>query len=181
MAKQGMIDPFVDGQVKSSNDRPMISYGTSSYGYDVRLAPEFLIFTNVHGAVVDPKKTDPNSYVEVTGDTCMIPPNSFVLGRTIERFKIPRNVMVVCLGKSTYARCGIICNVTPLEPEWEGYVTLEFSNTTPLPAILYAHEGCAQFIFHESDENCEVSYRDRKGKYQDQTGVTLAKVQHPDS
>ena len=154
----------------------IISYGTSSYGYDVRCAPQFKIFTNINSAIVDPKNFDPQSMVEYKGEVCVIPPNSFALARTVEYFRIPRNVLTICLGKSTYARCGIIVNVTPFEPEWEGHVTLEFSNTTPLPAKIYANEGVAQFLFFESDEVCETSYKDRGGKYQGQTGVTLPKA-----
>jgi dCTP deaminase len=177
MAEQhGMIAPFEPGQVKAVDGHKVISYGTSSYGYDVRCAREFKIFTNVFSAVVDPKAFDPNSFVDHTGDVCIIPPNSFALARTVEYFRIPRSVLTVCLGKSTYARCGIIVNVTPLEPEWEGHVTLEFSNTTPLPAKIYANEGVAQVLFFESDEVCETSYRDRGGKYQGQQGVTLPKA-----
>lgn len=176
MAEQGMISPFEPGQVRQSNGQRIISYGTSSYGYDVRCADEFKIFTNVHSAIVDPKNFDDNSFVDIKSDVCIIPPNSFALARTVEYFKIPRNVLTVCLGKSTYARCGIIVNVTPLEPEWEGHVTLEFSNTTPLPAKIYANEGVAQMLFFESDEVCETSYADRAGKYQGQTGVTLPKT-----
>ncbi len=167
-----MIEPFMDRQERQN----VISFGVSSYGYDVRIADEFKIFTNVFGAVVDPKKFDPQSFVDFRGEVCMIPPNSFALGRTVEYFRMPRNVMTICVGKSTYARCGIITNVTPLEPEWEGYITLEISNTTPLPAKIYAHEGIAQILFFESDEDCEISYADRKGKYQSQVGVTLPKV-----
>ena len=152
----------------------IISYGTSSYGYDIRCAPEFKVFTNIHSTVVDPKNFDEKSFVDFHDDVCIIPPNSFALARTLEYFRIPRNVLTICLGKSTYARCGIIVNVTPFEPEWEGYVTLEFSNTTPLPAKIYAGEGCAQVLFFESDEVCETSYKDRGGKYQGQRGVTLA-------
>ena len=175
--EQGMIEPFEPGQVREAADgQRIISYGTSSYGYDVRCANEFKIFTNVHSAIVDPKNFDENSFVNVTSDVCIIPPNSFALARTVEYFRIPRNVLTVCLGKSTYARCGIIVNVTPLEPEWEGHVTLEFSNTTPLPAKIYANEGVAQMLFFESDEVCATSYRDRGGKYQGQTGVTLPKT-----
>lgn len=174
MAKQGMITPFEPGQRRyNDNDERIISYGTSSYGYDVRCSNEFKIFTNINSAVVDPKNFDENSFVDVTSDVCIIPPNSFALARTVETFRIPRNVLTVCLGKSTYARCGIIVNVTPLEPEWEGQVTLEFSNTTTLPAKIYANEGVAQMLFFESDEVCETSYADRGGKYQGQTGVTL--------
>jgi dCTP deaminase len=178
MAEQhGMIDPFVPGQVREGSDgERQISYGTSSYGYDVRCAPEFKIFTNINSAVVDPKRFDASSFVDFTGDVCIIPPNSFALARTIEYFRIPRTVLTICLGKSTYARCGIIVNVTPLEPEWEGHVTLEFSNTTTLPAKIYANEGVAQFLFFESDEPCELSYADRAGKYQGQRGVTLPRA-----
>lgn len=191
-----MIEPFEPNQVRSIkdesdwsypdgpnmppeehvNERKIISYGTSSYGYDVRCSNEFKIFTNVNSAIVDPKNFDPQSFVNFVGDVCIIPPNSFVLARTVEYLRIPRNVLTVCLGKSTYARCGIIVNVTPFEPEWEGYVTLEFSNTTPLPAKIYANEGIAQVLFFESDEQCETTYRDRDGKYQGQHGVTLPKV-----
>lgn len=171
--KHGMIEPFAPLQVSRENGRKIISYGTSSYGYDVRCANEFKVFTNIHSSVVDPKNFDPNSFVDFTSDVCIIPPNSFALARTMEYFRIPRNVLTICLGKSTYARCGIIVNVTPLEPEWEGHVTLEFSNTTNLPAKIYAGEGVAQMIFLESDETCLTSYKDRKGKYQGQTGVTL--------
>ena len=174
-SKLGMISPFVDRQIKvNESGLPCISWGLSSYGYDVRCANEFKLFTNTYGTtVVDPKNFDPEGVVSIESDVCVIPPNSFVLARTIERFVIPRNVLVICLGKSTYARCGIIVNVTPLEPEWQGYVTLEFSNTTSLPAKIYANEGCAQMLFLESDEVCEVSYKDRAGKYQNQSGVTL--------
>ncbi|ODN67791.1 Deoxycytidine triphosphate deaminase [Methylophaga muralis] len=176
MAEQhGMISPFEPGQVREREGQRIISYGTSSYGYDVRCSTEFKIFTNINSAIVDPKNFDASSFVDITSDVCIIPPNSFALARTIESFKIPRNVLTVCLGKSTYARCGIIVNVTPLEPEWEGQVTLEFSNTTPLPAKIYANEGVAQMLFFESDEVCETSYADRAGKYQGQQGVTLPK------
>ncbi|MDA0822725.1 MAG: dCTP deaminase [Proteobacteria bacterium] len=171
-----LIDPFEPQQVREIDGRRVISYGVSSYGYDIRCAPEFKVFTNINSAIVDPKQFDPESFVDVNRDVCIIPPNSFALARTIEYFRIPRNVLTICLGKSTYARCGIIVNVTPLEPEWEGHVTLEFSNTTPLPAKIYANEGVAQVIFLESDEPCTVSYRDRDGKYQNQTGVTLPKA-----
>ena len=194
--EQKMIEPFEPGQVRSVNDKKIVSYGVSSYGYDIRCADEFKIFTNINSTIVDPKNFDENSFVEILciydgqahtsiqgiehtlhkGDVCIIPPNSFALARTVEYFRIPRNVLTVCLGKSTYARCGIIVNVTPFEPEWEGYVTLEFSNTTPLPAKIYAWEGCAQVLFFESDEVCETSYRDRNGKYQGQVGVTLPKA-----
>jgi dCTP deaminase len=170
--EQGMIAPFEEKQVRQG----VISFGLSSYGYDVRIADEFKIFTNVFGAVVDPKGFDPKSFVDFKGEVCIIPPNSFALGRTVEYFRIPRNVMTICVGKSTYARCGIITNVTPLEPGWEGHVTLEISNTTPLPAKIYANEGIAQILFFESDEQCMVSYADKKGKYQSQQGVTLPKV-----
>lgn len=169
----GMIEPFEPGQVRENSSGKIISYGTSSYGYDVRCANEFKVFTNINSAVVDPKNFDESSFINVNTDTCIIPPNSFVLARTVEYFRIPRNVLTICLGKSTYARCGIIVNVTPLEPEWEGHVTLEFSNTTTLPAKIYANEGVAQMLFLESDEVCEVSYRDRRGKYMGQLGVTL--------
>ncbi len=176
MAAQGMIEPFEDGQVRTVSGAPIISYGTSSYGYDVRCASEFKIFTNINSTIVDPKRFDRASFVDVKSDVCIIPPNSFALARTVEYLRIPRNVLTICLGKSTYARCGIIVNVTPLEPEWEGHVTLEFSNTTPLPARIYANEGVAQMLFFESDESCEVSYRDRDGKYQGQRGVTLPRT-----
>jgi len=169
----GMIEPFEPEQVRQVNGEKVISYGTSSYGYDVRCAEEFKIFTNINSAVVDPKSFDASSFVDMHNSECIIPPNSFALARTIEYFRIPRNVLTMCLGKSTYARCGIIVNVTPLEPEWEGHVTLEFSNTTPLPARIYANEGVAQMLFFESDEECEISYADRAGKYQGQRGVTL--------
>ncbi|MBC8022567.1 MAG: dCTP deaminase [Burkholderiales bacterium] len=175
-AQKAMIEPFEAGQVREVDGRKIVSYGTSSYGYDVRCSDEFKVFTNVYSTVVDPKNFDEKSFVDLKGDVCIIPPNSFALARTVERFRIPRNVLVVTLGKSSYARCGIVVNVTPLEPEWEGYVTLEFSNTTPLPAKIYANEGVAQMLFFESDEVCETSYRDRGGKYQDQKGVTLPKV-----
>jgi len=174
---EGMIEPFEPGQVRYGQDgNKLVSYGTSSYGYDVRCSNEFKIFTNTHSAIVDPKDFDPNSFVDIQSDVCIIPPNSFALARTVEYFRIPRSVLTVCLGKSTYARCGIIVNVTPLEPEWEGHVTLEFSNTTTLPAKIYANEGVAQMLFFESDEVCEMSYRDRGGKYQGQTGVTLPRT-----
>jgi dCTP deaminase len=175
-AEHGMIEPFEPGQIKHANGRSIVSYGTSSYGYDIRCSDEFKLFTNINSAIVDPKNFDSNSFVDVKSDVCLIPPNSFALARTVEYFRIPRNILTICLGKSTYARCGIIVNVTPFEPEWEGYVTLEFSNTTPLPAKIYANEGVAQVIFFESDEVCEVSYKDRGGKYQGQHGVTLPKI-----
>ena len=168
----GMIEPYVDAQVKAN----AVSFGVSSYGYDIRIADEFKIFTNINSTVVDPKNFDPRSFVDYRGDTCIIPPNSFALGRSVEYFRIPRNVLTICVGKSTYARCGIITNVTPFEPEWEGYVTLEISNTTPLPAKIYANEGIAQVLFFESDEDCLVSYKDKKGKYQKQVGITLPQV-----
>ena len=174
--EHGMIEPFEAGQVRSDGTNRLISYGTSSYGYDVRCSPEFKVFTNINSATVDPKRFDEGSFVDVVGDVCVIPPNSFALASTVEYFRIPRNVLTICLGKSTYARCGIIVNVTPLEPEWEGHVTLEFSNTTTLPAKIYANEGVAQMLFFESDEVCEVSYKDRGGKYQGQRGVTLPKA-----
>ena len=172
----GMIEPFEAGQVRENEGGKIISYGTSSYGYDVCCSDEFKVFTNIHSATVDPKNFDEKSFVDIRGEYCIIPPNSFALARTVEYFRIPRNVLTVCLGKSTYARCGIIVNVTPLEPEWEGHVTLEFSNTTNLPAKIYANEGVAQMLFFESDEVCEVSYKDRGGKYQGQRGVTLPKT-----
>ncbi len=174
--EQGLIEPFEPGQVREVNGERIVSYGTSSYGYDVRCADEFKIFTNIESAFVDPKAFDESSFVDKQSDVCVIPPNSFALARTIEYFRIPRNVLTICLGKSTYARCGIIVNVTPLEPEWEGNVTLEFSNTTPLPAKIYANEGVAQMLFFESDEECEISYKDKGGKYQGQKGVTLPKA-----
>jgi dCTP deaminase len=167
-----MIEPFVDAQVRDG----VISYGVSSYGYDMRVADEFMIFTNVHSAIVDPKNFDPNSMFEFKGEVCIIPPNSFALSRTVEYFRIPRNVLTVCLGKSTYARCGLIVNVTPFEPEWEGYVTLEISNTTPLPAKIYANEGLAQVLFFEADEECLMSYADKKGKYQGQQKIVLPRL-----
>ena len=168
-----MITPFEPQQIRYVGTEKIVSYGTSSYGYDVRCADEFKVFTNINSAIVDPKNFDDQSFLDIRADICMVPPNSFVLARTVEYFKIPRNVLTICLGKSTYARCGIIVNVTPLEPEWEGHVTLEFSNTTTLPAKIYANEGVAQMIFLESDEVCEMSYADRGGKYQGQKGVTL--------
>lgn len=170
--EKGMIDPFTEKLQREG----VISYGLSSYGYDARVSREFKIFTNVNSAVVDPKNFSPHSFVDVETDVCIIPPNSFALARTVELFRIPREVLVICLGKSTYARCGIVVNVTPLEPEWEGHVTLEFSNTTPLPAKIYANEGACQFIFLKGDAPCEVSYGDRAGKYQGQVGVTLPRM-----
>jgi dCTP deaminase len=170
--EQKMIEPYVDTQVRQG----VISYGVSSYGYDIRVADEFMIFTNVHSAIVDPKNFDPKSMFEFKGDVCIIPPNSFALARSVEYFQIPRKVLTVCLGKSSYARCGIIVNVTPFEPEWRGFVTLEISNTTPLPAKIYANEGLAQVLFFEADEECEISYADKKGKYQNQQSIVLPKV-----
>ncbi|SNS23587.1 MULTISPECIES: dCTP deaminase [unclassified Azospirillum] len=170
--KNGMIEPFIEAQKREG----VISYGLSSYGYDARVADEFKIFTNVDNAVVDPKRFDETSFVDRKTDVCVIPPNSFVLARTVEYFRIPRDVLVVCLGKSTYARCGLIVNVTPLEPEWEGHVTLEISNTTPLPAKVYANEGLCQFLFFQGASPCEISYADRAGKYMKQRGVTLARI-----
>lgn len=177
--EHAMIEPFEAGQVRYSEaGEKLVSYGTSSYGYDVRCSPEFKVFTNVHSVVVDPKNFDEKSFIDIHSDVCIIPPNSFALARTVEYFKIPRDVLTICLGKSTYARCGIIVNVTPLEPEWEGHVTLEFSNTTNLPAKIYAGEGVAQMLFFQSlpDDVCETSYKDRGGKYQGQEGVTLPKI-----
>ena len=174
---QSMIEPFSENPIRLDTDgQKLISYGVSSYGYDVRCSNEFKVFTNIHSAVVDPKSFDEKSFVDIESDICVIPPNSFALARTVEYFKIPRNVLTICLGKSTYARCGIIVNVTPLEPEWEGHVTLEFSNTTNLPAKIYAGEGVAQMLFFESDEECETSYKDRGGKYQGQTTIQVAKI-----
>jgi dCTP deaminase len=170
--EHNMIDPFVESQVKDG----AVSFGVSSYGYDIRISDEFKIFTNINSTVVDPKRFDEQAFQDFKGDVCIIPPNSFALGRSVEYFRIPRNVMTICMGKSTYARCGIITNVTPFEPEWEGYVTMEISNTTPLPAKIYANEGIAQVLFFESDEDCLVSYSDKKGKYQAQKGITLPKV-----
>ncbi|MBI3014861.1 MAG: dCTP deaminase [Candidatus Tectomicrobia bacterium] len=170
--EHAMITPFEEKQVSQG----AISYGVSSYGYDIRIADEFKIFTNINTTIVDPKSFDPRSFVDFRGPVCIIPPNSFALGKTVEYFRIPRNVLTVCVGKSTYARCGIIVNVTPFEPEWEGYVTMEISNTTPLPAKIYANEGIAQVLFFEGDEPCQVSYADKKGKYQAQQGLTLPKI-----
>ncbi len=171
--ERSMIEPFAPQQISRMDHGRVISYGTSSYGYDVRCSSHFKVFTNIHSAIVDPKAFDENSFVAMDADVCIIPPNSFALASTVEYFRIPRSVLTICVGKSTYARCGIIVNVTPLEPEWEGHITLEFSNTTPLPAKIYANEGVAQLLFLESDDVCETSYRDRNGKYQNQTGVTL--------
>jgi dCTP deaminase len=170
--EHGMIEPFEDRQVRAG----VISYGLSSYGYDIRVADEFKVFTNINSTVVDPKNFDNRSFVDVKADVCIIPPNSFALAKTVEYFRIPRDVLTVCVGKSTYARCGLIVNVTPFEPEWEGFVTLEISNTTPLPAKVYANEGISQVLFFQSDEQCEVSYADKKGKYQKQQGLTLPKL-----
>tara|TARA_B100002052_G_scaffold241646_1_gene226203 strand:+ start:20892 stop:21452 length:561 start_codon:yes stop_codon:yes gene_type:complete len=167
-----MISPFTSEQIKSG----AISYGLSSYGYDIRVADEYKIFTNVNNSVIDPKNFDANSFVDYKGDICIVPPNSFALARSVEYFKIPRKVLTICVGKSTYARCGIIVNVTPFEPEWEGYVTLEISNTTPLPAKIYSNEGLCQVLFFESDEDCDISYKDKSGKYLKQTGITLPKI-----
>lgn len=173
----GMIEPFEPELIRESDSgEKIVSYGTSSYGYDARCAPEFKIFTNIHSTVVDPKNFDPKSFLYVESDRCIIPPNSFALARTVEYFRIPRDVLVICLGKSTYARCGIIVNVTPLEPDWEGHVTLEFSNTTPLPAVIHANQGVAQFIFISADGVCDTSYKDRSGKYMKQKGITLPEV-----
>lgn len=172
MALKGMIEPFNQDQKREG----VISYGVSSYGYDMRLGPEFKIFTNINSTVIDPKKFDPASFVDYKGDVCIIPPNSFVLATSLEYFRIPKDVLVICLGKSTYARCGLVVNVTPLEPEWEGHVTIEISNTTPLPAKIYANEGIAQLIFIQAAEICEVSYKDKAGKYQAQRGITLPRL-----
>jgi len=174
--EHGMIEPFEPNQIKRNDKGAVVSYGTSSYGYDIRCSDEFKIFTNINSTIVDPKQFDEKSFVDFKGEVCIIPPNSFALARTVEYFRIPRDVLTICLGKSTYARCGIIVNVTPLEPEWEGHVTLEFSNTTPLPAKIYANEGVAQVLFIGGDEICETSYKDRGGKYQGQRGVTLPKI-----
>ncbi|MEM6820744.1 MAG: dCTP deaminase [Verrucomicrobiota bacterium] len=177
LADAGMIEPFEPGQIRQHEDgSKAISYGTSSYGYDLRVSDEFKIFTNVNNSIVDPKNFCDQSFVNMKTDICIVPPNSFALARSVEYFRIPRDVLTVCLGKSTYARCGIIVNVTPFEPEWEGHVTLEISNTTPLPAKVYANEGLAQVLFFRSDEPCETSYKDRGGKYQGQTGITIPKM-----
>lgn len=172
MAQSGMIEPFIESQVRTD----VVSFGLSSYGYDIRVADEFKVFTNINTTVIDPKSFDPRSFVDLQSDVCIVPPNSFALARTVEYFRIPRDVMTLCLGKSTYARCGIIVNVTPFEPEWEGTATLEISNTTPLPAKIYANEGIAQVLFFQSDEACETSYRDKQGKYQAQRDVTLPRI-----
>ncbi len=174
--EHGMIEPFTDAQVRSNEKGSLISYGLSSYGYDLRVANEFKVFTNIFNTVVDPKQFDDRSFVDIQTDVCIVPPNSFALARSVEYFRIPRNVLTICVGKSTYARCGIIVNVTPFEPEWEGHVTLEISNTTPLPAKIYANEGLAQVIFFESAEMCETSYADRAGKYMKQRGITVPKA-----
>lgn len=171
--KHRMIDPFVDSQVRDVNGTKVISFGLSSYGYDLRVAREFRVFTNLYNSLVDPKNFSESAFVNIEGDTCIIPPNSFALARSVEYFRIPRDVITICIGKSTYARCGIIVNVTPFEPEWEGYVTLEISNTTPLPAKIYANEGLAQVLFYQGSEVCEVSYADRGGKYMGQREITL--------
>jgi dCTP deaminase len=174
--KHGMIEPFIDGQVRSEKGKKLVSYGLSSYGYDLRVDRKFKVFTNVYNSIVDPKNFRADAFVDIEGDTCIIPPNSFALARSVEYFRIPRNVLTLCIGKSTYARCGIIVNVTPFEPEWEGYVTLEISNTTPLPAKIYAGEGLAQVLFLLSDEACEISYADRKGKYMRQMEITYPTI-----
>ena len=173
--EHGMIKPFELKQVRDGK----ISYGLSSFGYDIRVSHEYKIFTNINNSIVDPKNFDANSFIDFTGDVCIVPPNSFALARSIEYFKIPRDVLTICVGKSTYARCGIIVNVTPFEPEWEGYVTLEISNTTPLPAKIYSNEGLCQVIFFQSDEDCRISYKDKSGKYQNQSGITLPKLEDP--
>jgi dCTP deaminase len=175
--EKGMIEPFVDGQIKKSETgERVISYGLSSYGYDLRVSNEFKVFTNVYGSVVDPKSFDDRSFVDMETDVCVVPPNSFALARSVEYFRIPREVLTICVGKSTYARCGIIVNVTPFEPEWEGHVTLEISNTTPLPARIYANEGLAQVVFFQASEVCETSYADRAGKYMGQRGITIPRM-----
>ena len=174
--EKNMINPFTPEQIRQNEKARIISYGSSSYGYDARCANEFKIFTNINSSMIDPKAFDCNNFVDFVSNVCIIPPNSFALARTVEYFKIPRDVLVICLGKSTYARCGIIVNITPLEPEWEGHVTLEISNTTPLPAKIYANEGIAQMLFYQSDETCRISYADRKGKYQRQVGITLPRA-----
>jgi len=176
MAEKGMIEPFENKQIRHIDDKKIISYGRSSYGYDLRVANEFKVFTNVYNSIIDPKNFREDSFVEIKASTCIIPPNSFALARSVEYFRIPRNILTICIGKSTYARCGIIVNVTPFEPEWEGYVTLEISNTTPLPAKIYANEGLAQVLFFEAKQECLISYADRKGKYMKQTGITIPKL-----
>ena len=174
--EEGMIEPFVDSQVRSVENHKIVSYGLSSYGYDLRVSNRFKVFTNVHNSLVDPKRFTEDAFVDIIGDECIIPPNSFALAVSVEYFRIPRNVLTLCIGKSTYARCGIIVNVTPFEPEWEGYVTIEISNTTPLPAKIYANEGIAQVLFLEAKEVCEVSYADRAGKYMKQEGITVPMI-----
>lgn len=174
--EEGMIEPFVESQVWQLSDERVISYGVSSYGYDLRVCDEFKVFTNVYNSIVDPKAFSDDAFVDICTDECLIPPNSFVLARSVEYFRIPRNILTICLGKSTYARCGIIVNVTPFEPEWEGHVTIEISNTTPLPAKIYANEGIAQVIFFEAAEACETSYAERKGKYMKQLGITIPRI-----
>lgn len=174
--EEGMIEPFIDSQVRSVESRKIVSYGLSSYGYDVRVGDRFKVFTNVHNSIVDPKNFTEDAFVDIEGDECIIPPNSFALAVSMEYFRIPRNILTLCIGKSTYARCGIIVNVTPFEPEWEGYVTIEISNTTPLPAKIYANEGIAQVLFMEAKEVCEVSYADRAGKYMKQEGITVPMI-----
>ena len=177
MAKEcRMIEPFVEDQVRAVDGRPVISYGMSSFGYDIRVSNKFQIFTNVHGSIVDPKNFDPKGLLEILGDVCLIPPNSFALALSVEHFRIPKNVMTICVGKSTYARCGIVVNVTPFEPGWEGKAVLEISNATPLPARVYAQEGLAQVLFFESDDPCRISYADRGGKYQNQNDIMLATI-----
>jgi len=176
IAQKGMIKPFENKQIKQAENKKLVSYGLSSYGYDLRVADEFKVFTNVYNSIIDPKNFSEDSFVEIKASTCIIPPNSFALARSIEYFKIPRNILTICIGKSTYARCGIIVNVTPFEPEWEGFVTLEISNTTPLPAKIYANEGLAQVLFFEAKQECLISYADRKGKYMKQTGITIPKL-----
>lgn len=171
--EEGMIEPFVDSQVRSIENERIVSYGLSSYGYDLRVGPKFKVFTNVYNSIVDPKSFHEDAFVDIEGETCIIPPNSFALAVSVEYFRIPRNMLTLCIGKSTYARCGIIVNVTPFEPEWEGYVTIEISNTTPLPAKIYANEGIAQVLFLEANQVCETSYADRKGKYMKQEGITV--------
>ncbi len=176
LAEKGMIEPFEKNQIKQSDEKKVVSYGLSSYGYDLRVANEFKVFTNVYSSIIDPKNFSEDSFVNIKGPTCIIPPNSFALARSVEYFRIPRNILTMCIGKSTYARCGIIVNVTPFEPEWEGYVTLEISNTTPLPAKIYSNEGLAQVLFFEAKEVCTISYADRKGKYMKQVGITIPRL-----
>ncbi|CCB89327.1 dCTP deaminase [Simkania negevensis] len=171
--EEGMIEPFVEGQVRMVENEKIVSYGLSSYGYDLRVGPQFKVFTNVYNSIVDPKNFHEDAFVDIEADTCIIPPNSFALAVSVEYFRIPRNILTLCIGKSTYARCGIIVNVTPFEPEWEGFVTIEISNTTPLPAKIYANEGIAQVLFLEANQVCETSYADRKGKYMKQVGITV--------